>query len=41
MFDAIKDVFMKRHLIGWKAKVGDDILAFVKATKLHKLYVSL
>jgi hypothetical protein len=37
MFDAIKDVFMKRHLNWWKAKVGDGILAFVKATKLDKL----
>jgi len=41
MLDAIKDVFMKTHLDGWKAKVGDDILTFVKATKLDKLYITL
>jgi hypothetical protein len=41
MLDAVKDVFMKRHLIGWKAKIGDGILTFVKATKLHKLYITL
>jgi len=41
MFDAIKDVFMKRHLSGWMAKVGDGILTFVKATKFDKLYITL
>jgi len=41
MFDAIKDVFMKRHLNGWKAKVGDGLLTFVKATKFDKLYITL
>jgi hypothetical protein len=41
MFDAIKDVFMKRPLNGWKAKVGDGILSFVKATKFDKLYITL
>jgi hypothetical protein len=30
MFDAIKDVFMKRHLNGWKAKVGHGILTVVR-----------
>jgi len=41
MLGAIKDVFMKRHLNGWKAKVGDGILTFVKATKFDKLYITL
>ncbi len=40
MFDAIKYVFMKKHLIEWKAKVGDGILNFVKVTKLDKLYIT-
>jgi hypothetical protein len=34
MFDAIKDVFMKRHLNWWKAKVGDGILTFVRLQNL-------
>jgi hypothetical protein len=38
MFDAIKDVFIKRHLNGWKTK---GILTFVKATNLDKLYIIL
>jgi hypothetical protein len=41
MLDAIKDVFLKRHLNGWKAKVGDSILTFVKATNLDQLYITL
>jgi hypothetical protein len=41
MLDAIKDVFVKRHLNGWKAKVGDGTLTFVKVTNLDKLYITL
>jgi hypothetical protein len=41
MFDAIKNIFMKRHLNLWKAKVGDSISIFIKATKLDKLYITL
>jgi hypothetical protein len=40
MVDAMKYVFMKRHLNGWKAKVGDGILTFVKVTNLDKLYIT-
>jgi hypothetical protein len=41
MLDAIKHVFMKTHFNRWKAKVGDDILTFVKVTNLDKLYITL